>query len=145
MSNQQFGSYYYLKVEGGEAIELKEGDIQAVTFRCTSPNGTTAKSNKIAIELQITGEILHDKNEAETLKLAKWALVPGGAKDVERKVTIELVKASKVVRQYEVSHAFVVDYKEIVSESGTCKFTLILKQNQSIKDTKVDVNGGYDK
>ncbi len=145
MSDQQLGSYYTLKVEGGEAIELKEGDIESVEFKCDSPDDATAKSNSMGIELHVSGEILHNKNESETLKLAKWALVAGGAKDVERKVTVELVKANKVVRQYAFSHAFVVDYTETMSDSGTGVYTLFLKQNRNVNDTKVEVNGGYDK
>jgi hypothetical protein len=137
--------YYTLKVEGGEPIELKEGDIDAAVFKVDSPDDADAKSNKMGIILEVSGKILQDKNETETKKLATWALVPSGAKDVERRVTVELVKASKVIRQYVLSNAFVVDYTESINEDGAGSFNLFMKQNKATTGSKVTVEGGYDK
>lgn len=137
--------FYTLKVEGGESIDLKEGDIDAAVFKVDSPNDSDAKSNKMGIILEVSGKILQGKNENETKKLAKWALVASGSKDVERKVTVELVKAGKVVRQYCFSHAFVVDYTESINESGEGSFNALLKQNKTVNGGKVTVEGGYDK
>jgi len=145
MSDSLQSSHYTLKVEGGEAIELKEGDIETAEFRVDSPNDADARSNKVAMLLEVTGKISHGKNESETMKLAKWSLIPAGAKDVERKVTIELVKANKVLRQYSFSHAFVVDYTETISDEGTGTYKILLKQNRSISGSKVTIEGGYDK
>ncbi|MGD8399535.1 MAG: membrane-associated protease 1 [Bacillota bacterium] len=142
---EQIAGYYTLKVEGGESIELKEGDIDAVVFKVDSPDDADAKSNKMGIILEISGKILQNKNETETKKLATWALVPSGAKDVERQVTVELVKANKVIRQYVLSHAFVVDYTESINEDGAGSFNLFVKQNKTTTGSKVTVEGGYDR
>jgi hypothetical protein len=141
----QVAGYYSLKIEGGENIELKEGDIDNIVFKVDSPDDADAKSNKMGIIIEASGKIIHGKNENETKKLAKWALVPAGAKDVERKATLELVKANKVMRQYTLSHAFVVDYSETIGENGAGTFNLMLKQNRNISGSKVTVEGGYDK
>jgi hypothetical protein len=137
--------YYTMKVEGSEPIELKEGDIDAAVFKVDSPDDADAKSNKVGIILEVSGKILQDKNETETKKLAVWALVASGAKEVERKVTVELVKASKVIRQYVFSNAFVVDYTESINEVGAGSFNIFLKQNKTTNGSKVTVEGGYDK
>ncbi len=145
MSDSLQSSHYTMKVEGGESIELKEGDIECAKFIVDSPNDADARSSKVALLLEVSGNISHGKNESETMKLAKWSLVPAGAKDVERKVTIELVKANKVLRQYVFSHAFVVDYTETISEEGTGTYKALLKQNRNISGAKVTIEGGYDK
>lgn len=145
MANDQAASSYTLKVEGGEAIELKEGDLDSVVFRSDSPDDADAKSNKMAYVLEMMGKVIQGKNEKETIKLAKWAVLPAGSKDVERKVTVELVKTNKVVRQFVFSSAFVVDYVEDIGEEGIGTFKLFLKQNRSIKDAKITIEGGYDK
>lgn len=146
MFENQNSGFYTLKVEGGgETIDLKEGDIDAAVFKVDSPDDADAKSNKMSIILEVSGKILQGKNENETKKLAKWALVPSGAKDVERKVTVELVKANKVIRQYSFSNAFVVDYTENINEDGAGTFNLFIKQNKTVSGGKVTVEGGYDK
>jgi hypothetical protein len=142
---EQIAGYYTLKIEGGETIELKEGDIDSIEFKIDSPDDADAKSNKLGIIIEASGKIIQGKNEIETKKLATWALVASGAKDVERKVTAELVKSNKVIRQYYLSNAFVVDYSETINESGTGNFNLMIKQNRSISGSTVTVEGGYDK
>ncbi len=143
--SEHLGSYYTLKVEGEESFELKEGDLESVLFKVDSPNESTSKSTRMEIIIQITGLITHHKNEAETLKLATWALIPAGNKNVERKVTIEIVKAHKVIRLYTFSHAFIIDYFENINDSGSGNFNLYLKQNSAIDKAKVEISGGYDK
>jgi hypothetical protein len=142
---EQVAGYYSLKVEGGESIELKEGDIDSIEFKVDSPDDADAKSNKIGIVIEASGKIIQGKNEIETKKLATWALVASGARDVERKVTVELVKSNKVIRQYYLSNAFVVDYSEAIGENGAGVFNLMLKQNRNISGSNVTVEGGYDK
>jgi hypothetical protein len=142
---EQIAGFYTLKIEGGENIELKEGDINSIEFKVDSPNDADAKSNKIGIIIEASGKIIQGKNETETKKLATWALVPSGGNDVQRKVTVELVKSNKVIRQYCLSHAFVIDYSEMIGENGAGVFNLMIKQNRNITGSKVTVEGGYDK
>lgn len=143
MGSEQGSVHYTMKVEGGEAISLKE--LDAVVFKSDSPNDADAKSNRTSYILEVSGKIVQGVNEKETIKVVNWSLLPAGAKDVERKVTVELVKGNKVVRQYIFTHAFIVDYGEHIGEGGVGSFSVMLKQNRALNGAKVEVTGGYDK
>ena len=69
--------------------------------------------------------------------------MPAENADCYRKVTIEVIAASQVVRKYTYPNAFVVDYKENYGdEEGVGTFTLIMKQKKD-KMAQVSVDGGY--
>lgn len=137
---------FRLKVEGGAAIELKEQSITSVKFRADIPQDSNARSTDLGSTVLITGKILTavDGEPFDTTKeIGKWALVPAEKADCHRKVTIEVVAASQVVRKYTYPNSFVVDYREDYGdEEGVGTFSLMIKQKKD-KMVNIAVEGGY--
>ena len=135
-----------LKIEGSESIDLKETSITNVKFGADIPHDSNARSTDLGSTILIEGKILApvDGEAADdTSKIAKWALVPAENSDCYRKVTVEVIAASQVVRKYTYSNAFVVDYKENYGDvEGIGTFTLTMKQKKD-KMAQVSVEGGY--
>lgn len=137
---------FRLKVEGGAAIELNEQSITSVKFRADIPQDSNARSTDLGSTVLITGKILTavDGEPFDTTKeIGKWALVPAEKADCYRKVTIEVVAASQVVRKYTYPNSFVVDYREDYGdEEGVGTFSLMIKQKKD-KMVNIAVEGGY--
>jgi hypothetical protein len=97
--------------------------------------------------LVVTGKILTALEGAEvddTIKLAKWSNVPAESADSYRDVTVRVIAAGQVVRQYNLPNAFVVDYSETFDDTaGTGRFNLIVKQKKD-QLAKLTLDGGYD-
>ena len=142
------GAYYgiYIKVEGPSTIELGTTSVVGVKFRTDIPHDSNARSTDMGSTVEITGKILTavDGDAFDsTRQLGLWALVPAEKSDCYRKVTIEVIAASQVVRKYTYPNAFVVDYKEDYGDTeGVGTFTLIIKQKKD-KMAQVTVEGGY--
>ncbi len=117
-----------------------------VKVRTDIPQDSNARSTDLGSTVTITGKILTavDGDPFDSTKqLGLWALVPAENADCYRKVTIEVIAASQVVRKYTYPNAFVVDYKENYGdEEGVGTFTLIMKQKKD-KMAQVSVDGGY--
>ena len=137
---------FTLKVEGNSAIEFGKDSIMGVKVRTDIPQDSNARSTDLGSTVTITGKILTavDGDPFDSTKqLGLWALVPAENADCYRKVTIEVLAASQVVRKYTYPNAFVVDYKENYGdEEGVGTFTLIMKQKKD-KMAQVSVDGGY--
>lgn len=137
---------FTLKVEGNSSIELGKDSIISVKVRTDIPQDSNARSTDLGSTVTITGKILTavDGDPFDSTKqLGLWALVPAENADCYRKVTIEVIAASQVVRKYTYPNAFVVDYKENYGdEEGVGTFTLIMKQKKD-KMAQVSVDGGY--
>ena len=137
---------FTLKVEGNSAIEFGKDSIMGVKVRTDIPQDSNARSTDLGSTVTITGKILTavDGDPFDsTNQLGLWALVPAENADCYRKVTIEVIAASQVVRKYTYPNAFVVDYKENYGdEEGVGTFTLIMKQKKD-KMAQVSVDGGY--
>lgn len=137
---------FRLKIEGGNAIELQEQSIISVKFRSDIPQDSNARSTDLGSTIVISGKILTavDGDPFDgTKEIGKWSLVPAEKADCYRKVTIEVIAASQVVRKYTYPNAFVVDYKEDYGdEAGVGTFTLMIKQKKD-KMINVTVEGGY--
>ena len=135
-----------LKVEGPSTIELCTTSVVVVKFRTDIPHDSNARSTDMGSTVEITGKILTavDGDAFDsTRQLGLWALVPAEKSDCYRKVTIEVIAASQVVRKYTYPNAFVVDYKEDYGDTeGVGTFTLIIKQKKD-KMAQVTVEGGY--
>lgn len=135
-----------LKIEGSESINLKETSIMKVRFGADIPHDSNARSTDLGSTVEITGKILASVGgEAadDTSKIARWALVPAENSDCYRKVEIDVISASQVVRQISVPNAFVVDYKEdFADDAGTGVFTLLIKQKKD-KMTALKFEGGF--
>ena len=137
---------FTLKVEGNAAVEFGKDSIMGGKVRTDIPQDSNARSTDLGSTVTITGKILTavDGDPFDSTKqLGLWALVPAENADCYRKVTIEVIAASQVVRKYTYPNAFVVDYKENYGdEEGVGTFTLIMKQKKD-KMAQVSVDGGY--
>ena len=137
---------FTLKVEGNTTIELGTTSITGVKVSTDSPQDSNARSTDLGSTITVTGKILTavdgDPFDA-TRQLGLWALVPAENSDCYRKVTVEVIAASQVVRKYSYPNAFVVDYKEDYGDvEGIGTFKLIMKQKKD-KMAQVSVEGGY--
>lgn len=137
---------FTLKVEGNTTIELGTTGIIGVKVSTDIPQDSNARSTDLGSTITVTGKILTavdgDPFDA-TKQLGLWALVPAENSDCYRKVTVEVVAASQVVRKYTYPNAFVVDYKENYGDAeGVGTFTLVMKQKKD-KMVQVSVEGGY--
>ena len=137
---------FTLKVEGNSSIELGKDSIISVKVRTDIPQDSNARSTDLGSTVTITGKILTavDGDPFDSTKqLGLWSLVPAESSDCYRKVTIEVIASSQVVRKYTYPNAFVVDYREHYGdEEGVGTFTLIIKQKKD-KMAQVTVEGGY--
>ena len=135
-----------LKIEGNEQISLPETSIMSVQFGADIPHDSNARSTDLGSTAQIRGKILAavgGEAADDTSKIARWALVPAENADCYRKVEIEVVSASQIVRQSTIPNAFVVDYEEDFSdETGTGVFTLLIKQKKD-KMAALKFEGGF--
>ena len=137
---------FKLKVEGPSTIDLGTTIVTGVKFRTDIPHDSNARSTDMGSTVEITGKILTavDGDPFDsTRQLGVWALVPAEKSDCYRKVSIEVIAASQVVRKYTYPNAFVVDYTEDYGDTeGVGTFTLIIKQKKD-KMAQVTVEGGY--
>ncbi|WP_099190434.1 membrane-associated protease 1 [Tepidibacter mesophilus] len=138
---------FRLKVEGPETIDLGLENILTVEFNTDTPNDSNARSTDLGTSLIIKGKILTavDGEEADaTMKLAQWSLVPGEKADCYRKVTVDVISASQVVRKIDLPNAFIVDYTEDYGdEEGVGTFYLHMKQKKD-KTPAVKLEGGFE-
>lgn len=137
---------FTLKVEGPSTIDLGTISITGVKFRTDIPHDSNARSTDLGSTVEISGKILTavdgDPFDA-TRQLGLWSLVPAEKSDCYRKVTIEVIAASQVVRKFTYPNAFVVDYKEDYGDTeGVGTSRLIVKQKKD-KMAQIAVEGGY--
>ena len=137
---------FTLKIEGQENIQLGVKSIVTVKFKTETPVDSNARSTDLGTSIIVTGKILAavgGEEADETIKLAKWSMVPAEKSDCYRALTVEVVAVDEVVRQYYFPNAFVVDYTERYGESeGTGTFRLVVKQKKD-KLPDVKIEGGY--
>lgn len=137
---------FTLKVEGPTSVALGTTSIIGVKFKTDIPHDSNARSTDMGSTVEITGKILTavDGDPFDgTRQLGLWSLVPAEKADCYRKVIIEVIAASQIVRKYTYANAFVIDYKENYGdEEGVGTFTLIIKQKKD-KMSQVAVEGGY--
>lgn len=137
---------FRLKVEGPESIALNTQSITSVVFKTDIPLDSNARSTDLGATIEVTGKILTAVDGEpfdSTRQLGVWSLVPAERADCYRKVEIEVVAASQVVRKYVYPNAFVVDYSENYGDiEGVGTFKLVMKQKKD-KISQVTVEGGY--
>lgn len=135
-----------LKIEGSESIELRETSIINMEFGADIPHDSNARSTDLGSTVLIKGKILAalgGEAADDTSKIARWSLVPAENADCYRKVQIDVVNASQIVRQIIIPNAFVVDYEEdFTDETGTGIFTLLIKQKKD-KMSELKFEGGF--
>ena len=127
-------------------IDLGKDSITGVKVRTDIPLDSNARSTDLGSTITITGKILTavDGDPFDSTKqLGLWALVPAENADCYRKVEIEVIASSQMVRKYTFPNAFVVDYKEDYGDlEGVGTFVLIMKQKKD-KMAQISVDGGY--
>ncbi len=136
---------FTLKVD--DSIVLGYETIQNVEFSIDTPQDTNAKTTDVSVALKVTGKIrtmLDDETES-TVELALWSMVPSEMAECYRTVTVLVETAGKIVREYTLPKAFVVDYKERYDDTeGVGTFELVVKQKKD-KIKATSVTGGYDR
>ncbi len=137
---------FRLQIEGAETILLGADNIQTVNYKTDTPNDSNARSTDVGSILTIKGKVITstDGDKADdTMKLATWSLVSAEKSDCYRKVTLEMIAASQVVRKISMPNAFVVDYTEEFGDTeGVGTFELVIKQKRD-KNEFVKIEGGY--
>lgn len=135
-----------LSIEGSESIKLMETSITGIMFGADIPHDSNARSTDLGSTVLIEGKILAAVNgEAadDTSKLAKWSLIAAENSDCYRKVQIDVVSASQIVRQITVPNAFVVGYEEdFTDDTGAGTFRLLIKQKKD-KMNALKFEGGF--
>jgi len=130
-----------------DSIDLGIESITSIKFTTDIPVDSSARSTYLGATVVIKGKIITevdgDNDMNQVTALGKWALVPAEKADSYRSVTIKVVTASLVVREYVLPNAFVVDYYENFGDTdGAGTFTLIIKQKKN-KIQSIDVTGGF--
>ena len=133
---------FIIKVGG---ISLGVETVQTVDFEVDTPKDSNAKTTDMGVTMTITGKVLTrlDDGTEETVDLALWSMVPAEKSDCYRTVTVDVIAAGQVVRNYELKNAFVVEYDEVYGDTeGVGTFKLVVRQKKDkLKD--VTINGGY--
>ncbi len=133
---------FIVKVGG---ISLGVETVQTVDFEVDTPKDSNAKTTDMGVTMTITGKVLTilDDGTEETVDLALWSMVPAEKADCYRTVTVDVIAAGQVVRNYELKNAFVVEYDEVYGDTeGVGTFKLVVRQKKDkLKD--VTINGGY--
>lgn len=137
---------FRVKIEGGESIELGIENVETVEFTTDTPNDSNARSTDLGVTLVIKGKILTAIGGAaadDTMKIAKWSLVPAEQADCYRNVTVDVISAGQTVRQIKLPNAFVVDYYEDYGDGqGIGQFSLFVRQKKD-KTVMVEFEGGF--
>lgn len=135
-----------LKIEGSETIQLNETIVKEVSFGSDIPKDSNARSTDLGSTIKISGKILAavgGEAADDTMKMAKWSLVPAENADCYRKMEIVVVSASQIVRQINFPNTFVVGYEEdFADETGVGTFTLLVKQKKD-KMVNLAFEGGF--
>ena len=137
---------FTLKVDGPNPVDLGIDHILTVSFDMETPNDANARSTDLGSTLTVTGKILTALDGAaadSSINLAKWSKIPAEDMTSYRKVEIEVLNASQVVRKFTFTHAFVVIYTEdFGSDEGVGTFTLRIRQKKDKTDL-VGIEGGW--
>ena len=135
-----------LIIEGSESVKLKETSITGIKFGADIPCDSNARSTDLGSTVLIEGKILaavDGETADDTSKLAKWSMIPAEKYDCYRKVQIDIVSASQIVRQITLPNAFVVGYEEdFTDETGAGTFRLLIKQKKD-KMSNLKFEGGF--
>ncbi|MGN0288396.1 MAG: membrane-associated protease 1 [Lachnospiraceae bacterium] len=135
-----------LNITGSENINLNETIVKDVKFGADIPKDSNARSTDLGATITIIGKILAavgGEAADDTMKLAKWALIPAENADCYRRLQIEVISASQVVRRVNLPNAFVIGYEEdFADESGVGTFTLTVKQKKDKMKT-LSFEGGF--
>lgn len=136
---------FSLNVSGGPgSFKLDDTIVTSVQLISDTPNDSNARSNDLAIGLQVKGRIIAEEISGDpTLQLAKWSMIPVEEATCYGQVTVEYIHAGTTVRSVEMSNAFVVSYEESFdNETGVGIFDLLLRQKKD-RNKEYKCNGNF--
>lgn len=137
---------FRLEIDGSGPVKLSERCIKNVEFRSEIPADSNARATDNGASLKIWGKMLFSlggEEQDSTLNLAKWSVVPSESADSYRKVKVDVISASQVVRQITLPNAFVMEYSESLDDkTGVGEFYLHVKQKKD-KTTDTAIEGGF--
>ncbi len=135
---------FRLEVTGGDPIKFDERAIINAEFSSLSPHDSNARATDYGMELKIWGKMLFSLGGQEsdsTLNVSKWS--PSEDALCYRSAKLDVIAAGNVVRQFELPHAFVMDYtEELDDETGVGTFYLHMKQKKD-QTRQVKLEGGF--
>lgn len=113
---------YKVIISDGTVLEQS---IEDITFNVDTIDFNAMRTDT-ANSMIIRGKIDTDEG---TIKLCKWAMIPGSDSECYKEITAEFIKDNQLMRKVSFSKAFVVDYSEDYSNHvGAGTFTLYVKQ-----------------
>jgi len=137
---------FTLKVAGPDEVSLDIEHLNTISFDLDTPNDSNARSTDMNATLTITGKILTALDGAaadSSINIAKWSKIPAEDMTAYRKLEVEVINASLMVRKYTFPHAFVVDYTEDYGTGeGVGTFTLKVRQKKD-KTDQIAIEGGW--
>ncbi len=137
---------FKLKIGGSGPVELNERQIKNVKVCSEIPEDSNARATDNGVSLKIWGKLLFSlgaEANDQTLNMAKWSQVPSESADAYRKVEVQVISASQVVRNITLPNAFVVEYEESLDdETGVGEFYLHVKQKKDLTEL-VAIDGGF--
>ena len=136
-----------MKVTGlSNEIKMDEKAITKVIFGSDTPQDSNARATDYGLSVQIWGKMNFDLKAAvpdPTIYLAQWSQVPSHKSDCYRKLEVEVISASQVVRKFKIPEGFVMAYTEdLDNETGVGTFYLHVKQKKD-ENANVKVDGGF--
>lgn len=137
---------FRVSIEGAEAIKFDERAITKVDFCSLSPKDSNARATDYGLECKIYGKMLFSlggQDADNTLNVSKWSRLPSEDALCYRDVKIDVIAAGQVVRQFELPHAFVMDYtEELDDDQGVGTWYLHIKQKKD-QTKQVKLDGGF--
>ncbi len=133
-------------VKGKEEIKFDQTVVSGVEFLATTPDAKMARSTDLGLGLIVEGKMNYSlKKDAKEMvsKLAIWSAEHISA-ECYREVTVQVIEAGQVVRQYVLPTAFVVEYnEELDEESGSGSFHIHMRQKKDV-NADVKVTAGFE-
>lgn len=135
-----------VSIEGQEPFEIAKECVKKVEYKTDIPLDSDARTKDVGCTLTISGKILTATDGDpfdSTCQLGFWSMVAAEQASCYRSVTVEVITAGIVEREYIFPNAFVVDYKEnFGNKDGVGTFTLVIKQKKD-KLVNIKISGGF--
>jgi len=123
------------KVTIADVAELTE-EVMSVAFSSSTPASSDARSSSIGAALTISGRIAYDADKVfmkdSTKAIAEWSTKKPDSPDTYKAVTVTFDHTG-ATRTYELSHAFVVSFKEQFEDQNGF-FELVVRQKKDRLD-----------
>ena len=133
-------------IGGPENITLGEKILRGVEFSMITPQESNARSTDQYTQLILTGRIIPSVSSVDgepTVALDRWAAVTDDKIDAYRPVSVKVTESGVVLREYNLPHAFVVDYSvDYSDDEGNGSFMLQVRQKKD-KTKEAAIEGGY--